>query len=293
MKTFVKLIEKEVTKLYPSATITIEKMPRPNNTCLTGLKISEKNRVVIPVIALDELYEEYKQGIKLELIVSRISKLYKEQCNYKFDIDSISFSKLKNNIFLKVLNTNSNEVYLKNILKREFLDLSIVPYVEVVKEGYVNFNSSLCVALGKSEEEIFKIAVKNMKNNCEFSSIVGAINELMCDEQIPSSDDDLKYPMYVLTNKNKVFGASVIYITDFLMSIAEKINSDYFILPSSIHECIIVPTDIVETGNDIYEIQTLKEMVYEVNITHVEQSEILSYSIYYFSRKDNKVILAG
>ena len=65
----------------------------------------------------------------------------------------------------------------------------------------------------------------------------------------------------------------------------QKLGENYYILPSSIHEVIVVP----ESKSPVK--QDLEEMVREINETQVEEEEILSYRAYYFSRKENRLIL--
>ena len=85
--------------------------------------------------------------------------------------------------------------------------------------------------------------------------------------------------MFVAGNHHKNYGAAVILYEDFLEQFAKKINSDFYILPSSIHEVILIPV-----GNDEEEVSHLKRMVFEVNHTELEEEEILSDSIYRYMR---------
>ena len=60
--------------------------------------------------------------------------------------------------------------------------------------------------------------------------------------------------------------------------IAEELDEDICILPSSIHECLIMPV------NDETDFAELRRIVKKVNDTEVSETEILSYNIYRFSR---------
>ena len=92
--------------------------------------------------------------------------------------------------------------------------------------------------------------------------------------------------MYVLSNKTKIFGAAVMLYSEVLKKFAEKKQTDLFILPSSVHEVIIIPK------TEGMEWKKLQEMVIEVNATQVEDIEILSDSVYCYSREKDELIPA-
>ena len=93
-------------------------------------------------------------------------------------------------------------------------------------------------------------------------------------------EDVRDVPMYVLSNKTKIHGAACILYENVVKDFADYLNRDIFILPSSVHEVILVPSQGAQKA------QNLVEMVREVNETQVEEEEILSDSVYYFSRED-------
>ena len=93
-------------------------------------------------------------------------------------------------------------------------------------------------------------------------------------------------PMYVCSNSQKVNGAGVILYKDLLKQFAEKTGSDFYILPSSIHETLLVPV------SDQMEVEALRSMVREVNATQVAPEEVLSDNVYIYRREDDKISLA-
>ena len=99
--------------------------------------------------------------------------------------------------------------------------------------------------------------------------------ERMCEEMMPPEDR-----MYILTNIYKVNGASMLLDSDMMQKVMEEVGSDFFILPSSIHEVLIVPADSGMKSSD------LETMVREVNDTEVSDTEILSYHVYRYSMEN-------
>ena len=93
--------------------------------------------------------------------------------------------------------------------------------------------------------------------------------------------EDSAFPMYVATNVFKMNGACILLYDGVLKKFAEKIGSDFYILPSSVHEVIFVP------ANGDMDARYLIQMVKEVNATEVAPDEVLSDNVYiYHADKD-------
>ena len=97
------------------------------------------------------------------------------------------------------------------------------------------------------------------------------------------SDSIIEGKMYVLGNRMKLFGAAVLLYDGLLEKIADQIKKNFFILPSSIHEVILIPDDEDQEAEELW------KMVCEINATQVEPEEVLTDSVYYFSRKNKKI----
>ncbi len=91
----------------------------------------------------------------------------------------------------------------------------------------------------------------------------------------------MENPMFCLTNKAKMNGASLLLQEDIRKQIGECLGSDYFVIPSSIHEVLILP------DNGIFQVPELNAMVQEVNETQVERQEQLSDKVQFCDGKDS------
>ena len=89
-----------------------------------------------------------------------------------------------------------------------------------------------------------------------------------------------------MKNKEKYFGAAEILLPSVCRKIGEKLQTDYYILPSSIHECMIVPV------LDGLTPEGLHELVKEINEEHVAQEEILGDSVYLYTRSGGLLTIA-
>ena len=96
-------------------------------------------------------------------------------------------------------------------------------------------------------------------------------------------EEESETPLYVLTNKARLYGASCILYPNLLDSIADKLTCDFYLIPSSIHEFLIIPVDNPE------QISLFSQMVTEVNETQLSDDEVLSNHAYYYSREQKQI----
>ena len=106
------------------------------------------------------------------------------------------------------------------------------------------------------------------------------MSELQASFAVP----DWQSPLYLLSNKQKTLGAVGIAFPGQADRIAAELGSDYYVIPSSIHECLILRADEGHTPEE------LNEMVAEVNRTQVSPQEILADHVYYYSPDRREII---
>ena len=97
------------------------------------------------------------------------------------------------------------------------------------------------------------------------------------------SEFEVLIPMYVMTNEQQINGATVLLYDDVMKEFAHQMNSSFFILPSSIHELILVPAEEFEDPS------CLSELVKEANYSIVSLGDILSDSVYYYDLEQDKI----
>lgn len=93
--------------------------------------------------------------------------------------------------------------------------------------------------------------------------------------------------MLKISTNSEMYGASVLMFPDILDQLADRMEGDYFILPSSVHELIVIPITI---GDDPYMFaKILKAMVMDVN-KNVNENDILSESVFIYNEKEKRII---
>ncbi len=179
-----------------------------------------------------------------------------------------------------------------------FQDLSIIYrwVVGVEQQGIssVVINNHVAESLGMGEEELFKAAAENTRRI--LPPVVQSMNEVMRDmfvaDGMPKELADLmigeqepEMTMWVISNERKIEGAASMLYEDKLHSLAEKVGTDLYILPSSVHEVIAVSVEMGEP-------EELARMVAEINMDQVDLSERLSNQVYHYDKDLRKITLA-
>ncbi len=280
---FIKEVKEAVeSKVGTGFDVTVNKVTKNNDLVLDGLVIKATDTNIAPTIYLNGYYERYEDGaMNLDDVVESIIDTYSRHNSVTFDISTFTdFDAVKNRICYKLVNTASNKKLLEDVPHRELFDLSVVYYVMVSVEdgatGSILIHNNHLSFWDVTESDLHEYASINTSKilPAGIKSMFDTLSEMIDMEDLPNTDDF----MYVLTNKEKMQGASTILYQDVLSTFADKKNANLWLLPSSVHEWIIIPDD----GNMNRE--TLSEMIQEVNSTQLAVDEILSDHPYYYNR---------
>lgn len=278
-------VKQEVEKLLGSEVrVELRQITKNNGIILEGLCILEKGSYVSPTIYLEDFYREYKDGVSLKEIAGRIYDIYEKRCrNIPFSLEYfLDFEKIKENIFCKLVNREMNQELLRDVPSVSFLDLSVV-FICAVKNEEFGTGSVLIREEHRkhwkvSKELLYEYARENTFRLRPFE--LKSMEELIEDLVEPEERNLLKeIPMYVLSNRDRVFGAAGILYDRILSSAGARLEEDFYVLPSSVHEVILVPGHVAGSEKELH------TMVHEVNHTQVEPEEVLSENVYHYDRK--------
>lgn len=135
---------------------------------------------------------------------------------------------------------------------------------------------------GKQESELFEIAKENTSRLLPVC--LRSMEELLCKFLSEEEKGGMQEEIYVLTNRRGYLGAAAMLYEGILERFSAQMGSDLYILPSSIHEVILLPFRGQKK-------ESLQEMVEEINKKEVPCSDILSNKVYQYSKKSGKIIL--
>lgn len=293
---FLETLQQEVKRQIDAGGIVrINHMIKNNNTKKDSITILYAGENVSPAIHLDYFYEQYQQKVSMEEIVKQLLECYKRaKKTGRFDPDFyLNFEAIRKKIFCRIINFEKNQESLEKMPHRRFLDLAVVYYCEVEDDmfgkGMVLIQKDHLQVWEIEEEELHALAVENTFYDIPYE--LKEVSELV--QEISGSELEILpetyVPMYVLTNIRKYFGAVNLYFPEILEKIAEKLQADFYVLPSSIHECMIVP--VVEENH--MRGADYQEMVEEINANFVDCEEVLSDSVYRYYRSRQELCIVA
>lgn len=260
----------------------------------TGIAVIKEGADIGPCLYLNELYREYESGGRKfdETVDEAYRLILKSMDDDMPDVDLSGFTKwetVHGNIYAKLINAEQNREQLGVIPHRMFLDLAVVYYAAVrdhagEEVGTILISREHMAQWGQKEETLYQTAMRNMRSDGEadFACIETVVRRILPDIVV-SDEEEQKSPdinMYILTNNRRRFGAAEILDKKTLRKIADQVGDGFVVLPSSVHETIVLPPkEDVEYGK-------LADMVRMVNETEVDIEERLSYHVYVYSRDE-------
>ena len=270
------------------------------NKVLDGITLvgSGAGRSVSPTLYINHMYEHYLETENLQEVLQSAARRMDMAFKEMPEVGDVNLESAKDNIVFQVINTLQNEDMLRDMPHREFQDLSII-YRWVVKVDENGIQSSairnnLAEQLGMNEEQLFKCAVENTRRIFPptVKSMNDVIREMFISDGMPAEVADMmigEMPedkmMWVISNDRGINGAGSMLYEDNLHKLAMKLETDLYILPSSVHECIAVSTNV----GDPYE---LAEMVSEINMGQVALEDRLSNQVYHYDKDARRLTLA-
>lgn len=276
--------------LGESATVTIHTALKNNGYERVGLTISEKHINLSPTIYLEEYFKYFEDDDSIDDIADSILHVYREvRFDHSWQVHTISnFEIIKEKIVYKIIHAPQNETLLKTLPSLPYLDFAVVFYIlfEVDDNGTATIpvTEDLLRLWNTSLKKLFHIAMKNTPKLLPpvFKPMRIVVEELLghpYDEDL--QDDDI---MFVLTNPLRSLGAACILYDNVLLHIGNFLKENYYVLPSSIHEVIIIP-ESQAPGKE-----TLNDMIAEINETQVAIEDVLSNHVYYYDRESEELM---
>ena len=193
------------------------------------------------------------------------------------------------------MNCDKNMELLEKIPHRCFLNLAIV-YFAVIDNvdngrGIVTIYNNHLEHWKVGEELLYKLAMKNtpVLYPAELKPMNQVVSDMILKEDRDIDVDTLiahvdsmneQFPMYVLTNTYRSYGASCMLYDGLMRKLALRMNTDFYIIPSSVHELILIPVAEDITRDD------LDDMIKSINSTEISKEEVLSDTSYIYTREN-------
>lgn len=278
--------------------VSVGQVMKNNRNLVDTLTLLKQGENVSPAFYVSQLYEQYQNGVELDEIAEHVIRCYQRnyhdgRVDFSFYTD---FSRVKDRIACRLVNYDKNRELLDGVPHKRYMDLAVVYYCRVDRElldndafgkGTILVQNVHMAMWNVTQEELHDVAVANTVRQLPYELI--DLEDMLRDmlDLEPDYREWRKSPMYVLTNTEKWYGAVNIIFDSVLDAIGEKLKSDFYVLPSSVHECMIVPATAAICEKE------LRQMVHEINTEYVAAEEILGESVYLYNRKAHMLICDG
>lgn len=279
-------------KLGEGYRVEIKEVRKNNGILLHGLVILAETKNVVPTIYLEIFMAAYEDGVPFSKIIDKILDVYQEEMP-KGDVSMEffkEFDKVSDRICYRLIRRKGNEALLEEIPHVEFMDLAIC-FFYAYQGGALGDGS---IPIYNSHLEMWKVGTK------ELMTLAGVNTPRIYPAELRSMTDILKETaqiqviggpvpesnLDILTNDRRAQGAACILYPGMLERIATVKKRSFYIIPSSVHEVLILR----DTGRE--NVEEIKKTIREVNSRFVAKEEILSDNLYYydFGSKTVKII---
>lgn len=280
-----------------SASFILKTVPKLNGTSYEGLGIDLGIPEISPMLPIEKIYSLYQlRPLMLDKIIAHVQNM---AANIPEEIRGLvramdEKENMENRIFMRVINYDKNRKWLEEVPHRKVLDLALTFYVgaggKCSNDYIINLNNQMAESMGLTIEKLEELAYRNMSavQKPVLKNVEEILSESLSDDFILSGcgEAGAMDEIFVLSNEADHLGAVCMFYEQVLENWAEKISDDFYILPSSLHEVLLVP----RLGNEDW--RSLRQMVRCINKTVVDEKEILSDEIYIYERGKGEIRLA-
>lgn len=282
---FLEIIKEEICKrVGEEICVNTRKVRKNNNVVYLAVLLQQKDQNIAPTIYLNDFYEAYQQGESPEAITDKILEIYEQgKVDEPVDMDFfLDFEKVKDRIAYRLINADKNKELLEKVPHIIYMDLAICFYYafhdNVLGEGMILIYNSHMDMWKTSHEELMQLAERNTPEL--FPELLVTMEEILGD----IFEGQMSSKLYVLSNQQKCHGAAALLYPGILQEAAAKLGGDYYVLPSSVHEVLLLKKQEYEDSG------VLQDMIEDANANHVLEEEVLSDNLYYYDVVEEKLI---
>ncbi len=285
-----KIVEAIKEKVGTECKVLLRKVKKNNGLVLQAIEIWEPGASETAEIYIDSLLDRVEAyEIGLDEAAREVIRINKELYNNEFTdmVKRIDKRYVLANVTYQLVNKEKNRERLSDMHYRDFLDLAVVYRVIVAENGSETCSFAvknvICKKYGISGDELESAARRNTEGKgFQMWPIASIIAEAA---GVQEEDCEGNIPMWVFSNDRRHDGAAVMLYEGYFDILACRIESDLYIIPSSIHEVIAVP----DNGMDKDELRAIVRMI---NSSEVPEDEVLSENVYRYCRKEKSLVIA-
>ena len=254
-----------------------------------------------PAVGIKYYYEKYREKENIQSILRELAGSIVELHDIKKEVeDIVDLDNVQHNILYAVVNTEANREFLENAPHRQLQDLSVVYRIRLGNDEYgkeisMKINNDIMNQMELTEQNLFDLASENTNRiyPAKAVSMEEQIREILQRQGMDNETIDVlvdarmlrESPLWVVKNDAPVGGAAIIANTDVFDELSRKIGDDLYIIPSSVHEVLVMPAG----QNDALK---LADMVLDINRTETLLADRLSNQIYKYDKENKEITMA-
>ena len=277
----VEKIREYLPETFAEASVELKTVIKNNDLKLTGITIRREESNICPTIYLEQYFKAYEAGEEMDKILEDIADVrVKTDVKDSFDVEQITeFERVKGMIIPRLVSKEQNSVALAERPYSLLADLAVTYHILLLdrRSASTPVTNDLMKVWGIETEELHELAVRNMTRLIPgtFRGMSVVMNAL-CGGKTDVLDPENEM-LFVLSNEGGWYGAAAVLDDKIMKSVVERVGEEFYVLPSSVHELLVVPVNMgMEVGQ-------LKEMVTSINASEVALEEQLSDNVYRYS----------
>ena len=307
---FIELITSNILEYLPEeyrdSRVEVIERTKNNDTLLHGLIIhsgEKKDMEAAPIFYLEPYLKAYQFGEKdMEDVMHELAKDYLQVVRNmpQFDLPEMTREGVSDKIYVKLVNTRSNQERLRDLVSLPVEGgFSLTAYIDMdtpKKDAMIQITKDLASRMDYDERELIQTAIRNTVNAhpAELVEMRKVMMDMSGLRRLQPGDNLLQdncspvedMTMLILTNSDKFFGATALFYPEVQARIADVTGGSYYILPSSVHELIVLP------DNGTFDERELARMVQSVNSCEVSPEEQLGNKVLFYNAAADRLMVA-
>lgn len=283
---FLETVCEELQGRLPGMEVTIQDVEKLQGESYRGISILPEGGHTAVTFNLTGLYEQLQDGMSMQVVLDQVMERAREAINKMptFDARALSdYETMKHKIIMQAVSTEMNREKLETIPHKEIGDMSIVYRFDLDHQtgggdATVLITNQMLEGYGITPEQLMADAdfLVPLRKPVVIRPLGEVIAEMLGVEGTEVSDDP---SLLVATVPEAVNGAGVLGYPLFFEQAAEAAGGSYYLLPSSVHEVLLLPDD-----NSV-QVQELNNMISSINETEVKPEERLADEAYHYDAK--------
>lgn len=301
---FISEIQEQLTRYLPEqyqdSEVSVHKVKKNNDTEVMALVLRRPEKAISPQLYLEQAFEQYQNGTPMGKILEELADSYLHSSNVEMpDVSGLvsNFEKVQGLLRLQLINKEYNREMLQNTPHKDLenTDLTAVLRIHLAAREVGEATILVCDAMlsnwKKTMDDLYPAALQNTisASPARIDSMMHILMEGLSEVSACNETENFQiepYEQYVLNNSSGIHGAAVLLYPDMLERLAQGAGANLYILPSSIHECILMQ----DTGE--LDARELQAMVMSINQGVVAPEERLSDEIYYYDKEEHCLSMA-